>query len=276
MLPSYAPFHLQNAPTSPIFVCHITEGKIPFSPVGTEVGLFDCGGISHHVLRNKEGGYLMLVSSANGNAAAMKTNENFSRCEISLFGDLANRSLGLNNALMIAYAFSACHHETLLMHSSVPILNNRGYLFLGKSGTGKSTHSRLWLKHIEGTELLNDDNPALRIMADGSVRVFGTPWSGKTPCYRNHSARVGGILRLEQYPENIIRRESPIHAFASILASCSSMIWDKHSYDAIIHTTEKVAKRIPVCHLRCLPNEAAAHMSYNALTSIHSNDEKNS
>ena len=57
-------------------------------------------------------------------------------------------------------------------------------MLLGKSGTGKSTHSRLWLKYIPDTKLLNDDNPAVRIMDNNTIMIYGTPWSGKTPCYK--------------------------------------------------------------------------------------------
>ena len=73
---------------------------------------------------------------------------------------------------MIAFAFSGAQKDLLLIHASVTMKDGKGYLFLGKSGTGKSTHSQLWLKHIPGTELLNDDNPAVRLIND-EVIVYG-------------------------------------------------------------------------------------------------------
>ena len=141
----------------------------------------------------------------------------------------------------------------------------KGYLFLGKSGTGKSTHSGLWLRHIPNTELLNDDNPAVRIDDEGRAMVFGTPWSGKTPCYKNKSLPIGAIVRLEQAPRNEINRLSPLHAFSSVLSSCSSMIWDKPSFDAITRTSEAVVKRVSVFFLRCLPDEAAARLCHETV-----------
>ena len=65
---------------------------------------------------------------------------------------------GVNNALMVMYALATANKQTALFHSSVVSFQDKAYMFLGKSGTGKSTHSRLWLKYIEGTELINDDN----------------------------------------------------------------------------------------------------------------------
>ena len=126
------------------------------------------------------------------------------------------RAKHIGNELMILFAFAAAPHATLLVHAAVVRQAGRGYLFLGRSGTGKSTHARLWLRHIAGSELLNDDNPVL-VLADGTATVYGSPWSGKTPCYRNESAPAGAIIRLEQAPQNLIRSERPVAAFASLL-----------------------------------------------------------
>ena len=86
---------------------------------------------------------------------------------------------------MLCYAFAGAYEQTLLVHASVPQIGTTAFLFQGLSGTGKSTHSQLWRTHIPQVELLNDDNPVVRITADGRISVWGTPWSGKTPCYRN-------------------------------------------------------------------------------------------
>ena len=102
----------------------------------------------------------------------------------------------VDNALMVMFAMASSCMGTALFHSATVSLDGKGYMFLGKSGTGKSTHARLWLQNIPGTELMNDDNPAVRIKADGTAVVYGTPWSGKTPCYRNISAPIGGIVLL--------------------------------------------------------------------------------
>ena len=165
----------------------------------------------------------------------------------------------------VKYLFPTAYHRTLLMHASVTMADGKGYLFLGKSGTGKSTHSGLWLRHIPNTELLNDDNPAVRIDDEGRAMVYGTPWSGKTPCYKNKSLPIGAIVRLEQAPRNEINRLSPLHAFSSVLSSCSSMIWDKPSFDAITRTSEAVVKRVSVFFLRCLPDEAAARLCHETV-----------
>lgn len=173
----------------------------------------------------------------------------------------------VNNFLMMIYTFATAERGTLMVHASVIRYEGRGYLFLGKSGTGKSTHTRLWLKYIEGSRLLNDDNPVVAFdPKKGEATVYGTPWSGKTPCYLNESVPVGAFVRLEQAPANAISRLTATHAFAALLPSCSCLKQDAAIYKGIIDTVTRIATRIPVCHLKCLPDEAAARLSMQTVT----------
>ena len=164
----------------------------------------------------------------------------------------------LDNALMILFAMASACTGTVLFHSAVVSLDGRGYMFLGKSGTGKSTHARLWLQNIPGTELMNDDNPAVRVKPDGTAVVYGTPWSGKTPCYRNVSAPLGGIVLLSQAPYNKIVRLKGIGAYAAVVPSISGKRWDARIADGLHETENALATYIPVWHLDCLPDADAA------------------
>lgn len=172
----------------------------------------------------------------------------------------------INNAMMILYAFTTASGGTLEMHASVIKRGGYGYMFLGKSGTGKSTHSSLWLKYIEGSELLNDDNPILRVGEDGVARVYGSPWSGKTPCYKNDSVPVGAIVRLNQYPENRIVRNSTIESYAAVYPSCSGFRALREMADGMHSTIEKVVLSVPCYTLDCLPDEAAARLSCETIS----------
>ena len=269
LLPSYAPFYIKDRKdTSVIFDMTIGDNLVNFIRDGEEIGTFDCGGINHGIYKRPEGGYFITITDVGGKpACAMETSADFSECRASLFGGNDLWRFGLNNALMIAFAFAGAHHDILLMHASVTMKDGYAYLFLGKSGTGKSTHSRLWREHIPGSDLLNDDNPAVRIGKDGSVSVYGTPWSGKTPCYRNLSLPVGAFLRLEQYSENVIFRETGAKSFASVFSSCSSMMWDKPSYNAILNTVSRIASSVPVYYLKCRADKEAALLSFNTIAS---------
>lgn len=259
LIPTCAPFHVAKPDAEPMFTVVVSSDLVDAEPEGEEMGQFDCGGMTHGVFKTADGYKFQLRNIDGQMACAMKSHNRFSRCEVSLFGDENNRAYGLNNALMLAFAYAGAHHQIVLMHASVTVFKERGYLFLGYSGTGKSTHSSLWIRHIPGCELLNDDNPAVRIVGN-KVYVYGTPWSGKTPCYRNLSFEAGAFVRLKQYPENIIERDNVVKSFASILSSCSTMIWDKPSYDAICDNVTAIVSHVPAYFLRCLPDEAAAQL----------------
>ena len=170
------------------------------------------------------------------------------------------RKLAIDNALMILYALSTAELGVALFHSSTVSFGDKAYMFLGVSGTGKSTHSSLWLKYIEGTELLNDDNPVVRVFDDGHATVYGSPWSGKTPCYRNLSYPLGGIVLLSQAPYNKIQRLKGIHAYVALVPSISGKRWDKRIADGLHKTENALAKTVPTWHLECLPDEAAAQL----------------
>ena len=163
--------------------------------------------------------------------------------------------MAIDNALMVLYALATADRQTALFHAAVVSYEGKGYMFLGPSGTGKSTHAGLWLRYIEGTALVNDDNPVVR---DGVV--YGSPWSGKTPCYRNVHYPLGGIVVLSQAPYNRIQRLSGLHAYAALVASISGKRWDARIADGLHQTENALASTVPVWHLECLPDEEAARV----------------
>ena len=196
-------------------------------------------------------------------AAELRTNESFTRAQLLLLeGDT---HFAINNSLMLLYAFSSACKGVLEMHSSVVVNGGKGYLFLGKSGTGKSTHSSLWLKHIPGTMLLNDDNPILRLMPDGTARVFGSPWSGKTPCYKNLDFPAGAVVRIRQAPFNKIEKLPPVQAYASLMASASSFRPFKTLAEGWHATLEGLVGVLTCYVLDCLPDQAAAELCHKTV-----------
>lgn len=194
--------------------------------------------------------------------AVMIADKDYRQAQICLKGKW---KFGLNNAFMVMYTIATANSQTALFHSSVVSYQGKAYMFLGQSGTGKSTHSSLWLKYIEGTELVNDDNPVVRII-DGVARVYGSPWSGKTPCYRNVVYPVGGIVKLDQAPYNEIKRLKGVRAYAAVVPSISGKRWDKKVADGLHETENLLAQLVPVWHLDCLPDEAAARLCCNTCT----------
>jgi len=190
--------------------------------------------------------------------------KNFSEARLFLSQNRVLDKFSLDNSLMVLYALATAKLGTVLFHAAAVTFENRGYLFLGKSGTGKSTHARLWLRHVEGSDLLNDDNPVVRFFEteDGKrfAKVYGSPWSGKTPCYKNASATVGGIVLLSQAPFNKISPLQGVAAYAALVPCISGMRWEKEVADGLHCTENALAANVPVWSLECLPDEAAARL----------------
>ncbi len=187
------------------------------------------------------------------------------KVEVELGGvELQHKLYGLNNALMLLYALYAVKFGAYVIHSSVIEKDGKGYLFMGKSGTGKSTHSRMWLSAIDGSELLNDDNPIVRVEGD-VVKVYGSPWSGKTSCYRNRVCEVGAFVRIVRAPQNELVNLSSIKSYASLLPSCSCIRWDKDSTNLLHSAVERSVELCQSFEMRCLPNENAAEVCYTGL-----------
>ena len=270
LLPSSEPFRLDKrsaADETLLFDLVVDDSWRP-DRKGKEIGQFDCGGNNHGVYLLEDGSYQILVSDVTKRQAClMQATPDFSSATVCLNGDWNMRTFGLNNALMMMYAFAAADKQTVLVHASVIRKDGWGYLCLGVSGTGKSTHTGNWLRYIDGTDLMNDDNPVVRVCDDGVARVFGSPWSGKTPCYRNVEAPIGGFLQLEQAPHNKIRRQSTVEGFASLLPSCSVMKWDRRDYVGTCDTVALLLERVPTYFLENLPDEAACRLSYETMSS---------
>lgn len=195
-------------------------------------------------------------------AARILATEDFRHAKIQLTSHLLrNAVFGINNAAMLLFAFASAEADTLEMHASVIENSGKAYLFLGKSGTGKSTHSSLWLKYIEGSKLMNDDNPIVRALPDGSIVAYGSPWSGKTPCYKNVQAPVGAFVQIRQCPENRIFRMSVIESYSSLFSSISGIKDDDSSMaDGLNTTIDKVLSAVPCYLLDCRPDEEAARL----------------
>jgi hypothetical protein len=264
---SFEPSNLQpfRVPeVSPLFCVHVVP-TLPSTGFPLIYQTSDGPGFPEITLLKRADGYRVQMKPLPSQplAATMDVSADWREAWLKLEG--ADNAFGLNNALMLLFAFASAHLGALEMHASVVMQGGKGYLFLGKSGTGKSTHSRLWLQHIPGSELLNDDNPILRLMPDGSARVYGSPWSGKTPCYKAQDVPVGAVVRLSQAPRNEITRLPLVQAYASLMASASAFRPLKDLADGWHRTLEGLAAVVPCYHLDCLPDQAAAELCYKTI-----------
>jgi len=259
LIPSFAPFETTEASDDLFFDLIIDDALRPISKERRKrIRVFDTGNGETVVDRVDDGGYQFIIRDLNNaDCCLLEANKDFSECHCALNGNYNMRCFGLNNALMLIFAFAGSKHDALLIHASLVRQNGYGYPFIAKSGTGKSTQVSMWLRFLPGCDLMNDDNPIIRLI-DGEAFIYGGPWSGKTPCYRNVKAKLGAITRIDRATENSIEKLPPIEAFASFLPSCSSMKWDEDIFDNVCNTVIKIVERVGVYTLHCLPNKEAA------------------
>lgn len=260
LLSNYAPFSCPSS-NHVAFVLNVSKGDAPDYTI--------------EISQEEEGQEIVCGRTASGEpvfeyclggktAAWLVCSADYRQSRLLLTGEFTK--FAIDNALMVLFALATARLQTALFHAAAVSFKDNAYLFLGKSGTGKSTHARLWQQAIEGVELVNDDNPVVRIMDDGRVRVFGSPWSGKTPCYRNVSYPLRSVVLLSQAPYNRIERLQGLQAYATLVPSISGKRWDAMIADGLHETENALASSIPVWHLECLPDEAAARICNATIT----------
>ena len=279
---NYEPFGItQELDTEPIFALKVEQNGLlsmeqreVYPHVFTDNSEDDMPRVE--VYRSLEKEWLIRISqiATSPICCELVCDADFTRGMLHIDAECQDVRFCIDNGLMLMYAFRTAPLMTLEMHAAVVVKKEakmregdeaKGYLFLGHSGTGKSTHARQWLAAFEDAWLLNDDNPILRVMDNGDVYVYGSPWSGKTPCYKNESALVGGIVKLSQAPENKIQTISLPQAYAYMLSSASGLKIEQTMADNMFETIKHIITHIPCYHLACLPNEEAARVCWTGV-----------
>lgn len=208
--------------------------------------------------------YVLHIVGPDGGELLFVYNRESNRAQCNVSRDVPDMS-AVRFGLWFMTALATVGHDVTPVHSSAIVCNGRAVLFLGESGTGKSTHTRLWRENIAGAVLLNDDSPFIGFV-DGRVTAFGAPWSGKTPCYKQEHYPIAAIVRLSQAPHNAIRPLRSVHAIGALLPSLTPAFgYDDELQDRMLATLSKIISQVPVYHLECLPDAAAARLSYDTV-----------
>ncbi|MBQ6927246.1 MAG: hypothetical protein IJQ36_02935 [Oscillospiraceae bacterium] len=153
--------------------------------------------------------------------------------------------------------------DVLLFHGSVMAYAGKAYLFTAPSGTGKTTHCRLWLSQIPGTHVLNGDKPLLRIEED-RVLACGTPWQGKEHYGRNEILTLEAICILTRDSTNHIEALSFHDAFPTLIAQ-SNRPAEPQAMLKTLALTERLGKLTRLYRLGCNTEPEAALVSFHAM-----------
>ena len=160
-----------------------------------------------------------------------------------------------------AYALA---HDAFLMHCAVIEYEGRGYAFSAPSGTGKTTHIKLW-QQVFGEDkvtIVNGDKPILRAL-DGEIYAYGTPWSGKEGYNANTRVPLRGLCFLERGAENSIRRITPEEAVPYLFGQI--MISDSTNLSRQMELVDLLLQKVPCYRLACNMNAEAAHVAYSGM-----------
>ena len=156
-------------------------------------------------------------------------------------------------------------YGTLLFHGSVIAVDGVGYLFAAKSGTGKSTHTRLWRERFgDRAVMVNDDKPLLKI-TDSGVIAYGTPWDGKHRLSTNMAVPLKAICVLTRSEENRIGEIQPKDAYQMLLqqtyrpADGAAMLQTMKLIDGMMENTR-------FYRLGCNMSPEAAEVAFDGMT----------
>lgn len=153
--------------------------------------------------------------------------------------------------------------DCLIFHGAAVAVAGECYLFTAKSGTGKTTHTSLWLKNIPKAYIVNGDKPLIRV-ADGGIVLYGTPWRGKENYGINASAPLKAIAILERAPENHIEPIGAGEAFR-VLYQQTHRLEDPLELARLLGLLERLAKGVRLYRLGCNMEDDAARLAYKTM-----------
>lgn len=155
-------------------------------------------------------------------------------------------------------------YDTILLHGSAVAVGGRGYIFTARSGTGKSTHVRLW-REMLGSDavVINDDKPLIRVAEDG-ITVYGTPWDGKHHLNTNTCVKLEAVCILERSEENHIRRVSMNEALPMLVKQTYRPL-NPEALARTLILIDRLGKNVKLYRLGCNMDISAAKLSYNTM-----------
>ena len=168
------------------------------------------------------------------------------------------------NAVHALLAEQLARRGVLLMHGSALCMDGQGYIFTAKSGTGKSTHARLW-REVFGDRvwMINDDKPMLRVGPDGAT-VWGTPWDGKHHLSQNAGAPLSAIVQIRQAPENRLKPMSKAEAFPLLMQQTYASA-DPATGLQILSLQRQILEKVRFYVMECNMEKEAAEVAWEGM-----------
>ena len=170
----------------------------------------------------------------------------------------------LINSTDQAMRYALLHHNGFMVHASAIAYDGCGILFSAPSGTGKTTHTKLWEEAYDSAFILNDDSPIIRFMEDGKAYACGSPWAGASGEGKNEIVPLKAIVFLQQGEKNEIVRLQTIQALQWLLG-CVNRPVDKGLMEKLFTMIHLLLSDTPCYLLKCRPDREAVETVKNAL-----------
>lgn len=155
-------------------------------------------------------------------------------------------------------------YNNIVFHGSAVAVDGQGYLFTAKSGTGKSTHTRLWREMLgDRAIMVNDDKPILHI-SDNDVTVYGTPYNGKHRLGNHIAVPLKAICILERAKENRIRQITKSESYTMLLQQTYRPN-DSRILAKTLTLIDRLAENVELYRLGANMNIEAAQVAYNTM-----------
>ena len=155
-------------------------------------------------------------------------------------------------------------YGVLYIHGSAICMDGRGYLFTAPSGTGKSTHARLWKERFgDRVTVINDDKPLVRVSEDG-IFLCGSPWNGKHGIGCQMEAPLRAVVRLRRGEKNEIRPISTTEALKELYLQ-TLRFRDAEKMQMVLQLLGAILENVPCYGLTCTMDPDAAETARRGL-----------
>ena len=155
--------------------------------------------------------------------------------------------------------------DGVYFHASAVVYEDKAYLFSAPCGTGKSTHTSLWLELLgDKAYILNDDKPAVRVLKDG-IYAYGTPFSGKHDISVPKTVKLGGICFISRGSEDKVSIMDGKEAIFKMYHASLRRL-DEQQLDKELELLQKIAATVPIYKMECTPTLNAARVAVEAMT----------